>query len=72
MSTQEQDGCTELTCPQHGHANRAKKEGDRQCDTEGCVNLVAPWDVLCLGCWGEPERDPAVTTWDEIGKQVRG
>lgn len=47
---------------------------DRQCDTEGCVNLVPPWDVLCLECWGafDFKRDPAVATWDEIRKQVQG
>jgi hypothetical protein len=49
---------------------------DRQCDTDGCVNLVAPWDVLCLECWGafddNPDRDPAVATWEEIRKLVLG
>lgn len=41
---------------------------DRECNTEGCPNLVPPWDVLCPECWGpEPTQDE----WDETRKQVR-
>jgi hypothetical protein len=40
MSTQEQDGCTELTCPQHGHANREKALRRAEADADALREQV--------------------------------